>query len=394
MPRGDWQTRWREALEEIEGENRTRSLRSVDVRSARYIELDGQQYLNFSSNDYLGLSTHPAVKEAARKAVQDFGAGSGASRLISGNHQLYQKLESRLADVKNAEAALVFSSGYHAGMGLLSALTGPGNTILLDRLAHASLVDGARLSRARLKVFEHNSPESLKKRLKSSPAGQTLVVTESVFSMDGDVAPLASLVQVCEETGALLIVDDAHGFGVLGPSGRGAGETLEKQSPNLLIMGTLSKAMGSLGGYVTGPRLLVDFLVNRCRTLIYTTALPPSCLAASLAALRLCFEEKEGALLLGQLRENIQHLISGLKEKNFVLPANPTPIIPVLYSEEKSTLEAMKSLKEHGIFAPAIRPPTVPANSCRIRLSLSALHRPADIDAVIDTLPAIPIQKR
>ncbi len=295
---------WREELAALEQCNHRRVLRIARARDAARIEIAGTTYIHLASNDYLGLSTHPRVITAASEAALRYGAGSGASRLVSGNLELYARLENRLAEVKGTEAALVFPSGYHANLGLIPALAGPGDAIVMDRLAHAALVDAARLSRARIKVFPHNDAEALDGILARTPSEKKVVLAESVYSMDGDLAPAEALAEVCEKHEALLILDDAHGFGVIGATGRGVQEILPRRYSGLIVMGTLSKAMGALGGYVAGSRVLADYLINRARSFIYTTALPPSILASALASLEVLFGSAEGPALLERLRAN------------------------------------------------------------------------------------------
>ena len=362
-------------------------LRPVDWRTAREIQIKGQTLLNFSSNDYLGLSTHPEVVEASCRASETYGTGSGASRLVSGNLDLYSELETRLAEVKQTECALVFPSGYHANLGLIPALLNANDTVILDRLAHASLVDAARLSKAHLKVFAHNQPEDLQKILDRCHQGKKLVLAESVYSMDGDIAPVQDMITLCEMRDALLILDDAHGFGVIGSTGRGIQETLTQSSSNLIIMGTLSKAMGALGGYVTGPKVLVDYLTNCARTLIYTTALPPSVIASSLKALEILFDSEQGTKIFAKLHQNIDTLSKGLAEKGYPVNNPPTAIFPILIGEDQKALKIAAELEQQKVFAPAIRTPTVPRGTARIRVSVSALHKPEDLERLLSVLP-------
>lgn len=382
-----FESEWLSELKRLEEGSRRRILRPVERRTAREIAIGGRTLLNFSSNDYLGLSTHPRVIEAAREALDRHGAGSGASRLVSGNLELYEELESKLARIKNAEAALIFPSGYHANLGLIPALVGPEDAIVVDRLAHASLVDGARLSRARLQVFPHNDAAALGRILQRNTGGKALVLTESVFSMDGDVAPADELLRVCERNSALLIIDDAHGFGVIGKTGRGVQESFSLASAHLIVMGTLSKAMGGVGGYVVGSRVLRDFLINHARTLIYTTALPPATVAAASAALQVAFEGRESPALHARLRRNIETLGAGLRERGYEVLEEATAILPIVIGEDEATLKIAGELYEKGLFAPAIRPPTVPGGTARIRISLSALHEREDIERLLAALP-------
>lgn len=378
---------WREELHALEQSNQRRVLRAVSARDAAWIEIAGTTYVNLASNDYLGLSTHPQVTAAASEAALRYGAGSGASRLVSGNLELYARLENRLAEIKGTEAALVFPSGYHANLGLISALAGPGDAIIMDRLAHASLVDAARLSRARIKVFPHNDAEALDGILARTPLAKKIVLAESVYSMDGDLAPAKALAEVCEKHEALLILDDAHGFGVLGSTGRGVQEILSRRYQGLIVMGTLSKAMGALGGYVTGSRVLADYLINRARTFIYTTALPPSILASALASLEVLFDSAEGLVLLERLRANGEALAKGLQNLGYPVEESGSAIFPVILGEDDRALRLAQLLMEQGFFAPAIRPPTVPKGEARIRISISARHAPEDLERFLSVLP-------
>lgn len=377
---------WQAALDELRNDDRLRILRMVESRTAHRIILQGRRLLNFSSNDYLGLSTHPQVIEAGIQALRQHGAGGSASRLVSGNLELYHQLEIALARLKNAEAALVFPSGYHANVGIITALVGIEDRVVMDRLVHASLVDGARLSRARLEVFPHNDPEALNDILGRHKRGKTLVLSESVFSMDGDIAPARELLGICEKHQALLLLDDAHGFGVIGQTGRGIQERDGLNSPYLILMGTLSKAMGALGGYIVGSQRLIDYLLNRARSLIYTTALPPATLASALAALQVAFEDTESPTLLDKLRQRLSQLRQGLEAFGYPDTCGETAIVPFFVGEDKAALELADWLMKRGLFAPAIRPPTVPAGTARIRFSLSALHEPQDIDLLLGCL--------
>ncbi len=378
---------WREELHALEQSNQRRGLRTVNARDAVWIEIAGTTYINLASNDYLGLSTHPKVAAAASGAALRYGAGSGASRLVSGNLELYAQLENRLAKVKGTEAALVFPSGYHANLGLISALAGPGDTIVMDRLAHASLVDAARLSRARIKVFPHNDAEALDGILARTPSEKKIVLAESVYSMDGNLAPARALAEVCEKHQALLILDDAHGFGVIGTTGRGVQEILPRRYSGLIVMGTLSKAMGALGGYIAGSRVLADYLINRARTFIYTTALPPSILASALASIEVLFDSTEGPALLERLRANRDVLARGLKHLGYPVKEPGSAIFPVIVGEDDRALRLAQLLMEQGFFAPAIRPPTVPKGESRIRISISARHSPEDMKRFLAALP-------
>ena len=365
----------RAELDALESVHLRRTLRAVD-------ELP-PGLLNFAANDYLGLSHHPALIEAAREATARQGTGAGASRLVTGTDSTVLALEQELAAWKEKEAALVFSSGYAAALGTIPTLIGKGDTVILDKLAHASLIDAARLSGATVRTFPHNDMGRLEALLKKVASDQTrtLVVTESIFSMDGDAAPLRELVELKERHGAWLMVDEAHATGLY--SSTGAGLIAEAGlSPRVeIVMGTLSKALGSVGGYIAGSKELVDWLVNRARSFIYSTALPPGAIAASRAAVRLA-HGPEGVTLRDRLRQNIARFQAGLPAtwKAQALPASA--IQPLICGEASAALQLAASLREKGFFIPAIRYPTVPRNAARLRVTLSAAHADKDIDAL------------
>lgn len=328
----------------------------------------GRPLLNFSSNDYLGLARHPRVVEAACAALRRFGAGATASRLVCGNLDLHEELERRLADLKRCPSALVFASGYAANVGLLSALAGRGDTVLADRLAHASLLDGARLSGARLRRFRHNDPDHLEALLKEAGAGRRWIVTESVFSMDGDLAPLGDVWRLAQEHDAALIVDEAHATGIYGPGG--AGRTAELSSPaeNLIAMGTLSKALGAQGGFVAGSVRLREWLIQSARSLIYSTGLTPAAAGGAIGALdALAAEPGLGA----SLRRRSAAFRRALRAGGVDAPAGDSPIIPLIVGDARQAIELSRRLAEAGILAVAIRPPTVPPGTARLRFSLS-----------------------
>jgi 8-amino-7-oxononanoate synthase len=338
--------------------------------------------LNFAANDYLGLSRHPALLEAARRAAGQC-AGAGASRLVGGTDSAVIKFEEALAAWKQKEAALVFSSGYAAALGTIPALVGRGDTVILDKLAHASLIDGARLSGATVRIYPHNRLSRLEELLRklSSGPGKRLVVTESVFSMDGDIAPLREIVELKELHGAWLLVDEAHATGLYGPTGAGLLAEMGLSERVEIILSTQSKALGSVGGAIAGSQLLIDWLVNRARSFIYSTALPPGAIAASHAALDL-LRGAEGAALRAQLRANVDHFRSGLPKAWLPYPAATGAIQPLLCGESAMALGMSRQLREKGFFIPAIRYPTVPRLAARLRVTLSASHTWAEIDAL------------
>jgi len=347
--------------------------------------------IDFASNDYLGLARHPALIEAACRATAGQGAGAGASRLITGTTDEVLELEKSLAAWKEKEAALVFGSGYAAALGTIPALAGRGDTVVLDKLAHASLIDAARLSGATVRVFPHNRVDLLEKLLGkiSGGAGRVLIVTESLFSMDGDAAPLAELVAIKDRHGAWLLVDEAHATGLHGATGAGLMAEAGLSARVEIIMGTLSKALGSVGGYIAGSRPLIDWLVNRARSFIYSTALPPGAIAAGRAAVQLA-QGAEGAARRARLRENV-----ALFRKSLPPPWESRvggAIQPLVCGEAGAALQLAARLREQGFLIPAIRYPTVPRNASRLRVTLSAAHSDKEIGALMQALGQDPLQ--
>jgi 8-amino-7-oxononanoate synthase len=362
---------WREAVEArnagIRAEGRWRTIRPLDGGAPETrLTATGQTVVSFASNDYLGLSQHPALGEAAEAAIRHFGTGSGASRLVVGARPLHDDLERELAAWKGSEAALLFPTGFAANVGLLTSLGRLGPLLICsDALNHASIIDGARLSRAEVAVYRHGDLEHLATLLKG--AGRALVVSDTVFSMDGDLAPVEALADLCAEHGALLVLDEAHA--VLGPL------TPSRPELDVIVVGTLSKTLGSLGGFVAGPRAYIELLVNSARTFIFTTATTPADTAAGLAGLRL-LRSPEGEALVAKLRANVERL----------RPGHPSPIVPVVLGDEERAVEASRALLVEGLLVPAIRPPTVAPGTSRLRVALSALHTPAQIDALSEAL--------
>ncbi len=362
-----------------------RRIPAVDARSATHIRINGRELLLMASNDYLGLSHHPHLVSRAAQAAAQWGAGSGAARLVSGSCALFDDLEKRLADFKQTQAALLFSTGYMANIGLLSALAGPGDAIFSDALNHASIVDGCRLSRAKVSVYPHADTRLLESRLRRAGRfRRRIIVTDALFSMDGDIAPLPRLLELARTHDAALIVDDAHGTGVLGPQGRGAVAHFGLEDPDrLIIMGTLGKALGSFGAFVAGSRVLVDYLVNRARTFVFTTALPPADAAAALAALDLV---EQDAGLRERLRSNTVFMHRELRSRGFDPGGSQTQIIPIMTGTTSIALAMAADLMEQGIFLRAIRPPTVPTNAARLRLTVTALHTRQDLERAVEAL--------
>ena len=368
-----------EELEALRGEGLHRRMRLVSGSQGSRVTVDGREALLLCSNNYLGLADHPRLKDAAVQAVERYGTGSGASRLVSGTMELHAALEERLSRFKGTEAALVFNSGYAANSGIIPALAGKGDLIFSDRLNHASIVDGALLSRARLIRYPHNDMASLRRLLEANPTdGRRLIVTDGVFSMDGDVAPLAELAALKREFGALLMVDDAHGTGVLGSGGRGSAEMFGVAGEVDIQMGTLGKALGSFGAYAAASREMVEYLVNRARSFIFSTSLPPAVLAASLAAVELV-DSSEGAQLRGQLDRNVALFRSAVAVTGFDTMGSGTQIVPLFVGEAEQAMAFTQRLLDEGIFVQGIRPPTVPAGTCRLRCTLMATHEEADL---------------
>ncbi len=369
-------------LSQLEKKHSLRQLNAVQSYDGPRVTICGKSLVLLCSNDYLGLAGRPALREAARTAMERYGFGSGASRLISGTSVLHEELERRIALFKNTEAALVFNSGYAANTGIIPAVAGEGDVILSDSLNHASIIDGCRLSRAKSCVYPHKDATYVEKILKKyRRARRKLIVTDGVFSMDGDVAPLPEIVFLAEKYGAILMVDDAHATGVLGENGRGTVEHFGLADRVHIQMGTLGKALGSFGAYAAGSKDLITYLANTARSFIFSTALPPPVCAASIAAIDIVEKEPE---LRRRLWNNRNRLTAGLKLLGIDTGASETPIIPIMFGNNEKTLEAGKKLLEYGVYATAIRPPTVAEGEARIRTTVMATHDAGDITAAID----------
>jgi 7-keto-8-aminopelargonate synthetase-like enzyme len=421
-----WDARIRDSLDRVVDEGRWRAPREFDALGPAGLLEEGP-VVSFASNDYLGLSAHPSVIVAAQGALTRWGAGAGASRLVTGSRPIHRELETELADWKGAEAAVTFPTGFASNLGVLCALGGAGVRILSDELNHASIIDGCRLSRSALAVYRHGDMGHLEELLSGTgprsdatdPRGAadapvatdapgatdptvatvhmpTIVVTDSVFSMDGDVAPLPELVTLCERYDALLVLDEAHA--VLGPDlptgtardghgGRGmeGRDRVDVQRGMVVRVGTLSKTLGSLGGFVAASRDIADLIVNRARSYIFSTALTPADAAAALAALRV-LRSDEGTALTGRLAS----LIRRVEEAGFAPPGHPSPIIPVILGSEQAALNASAALLDDGLWVPAIRPPTVPDGTSRLRVTLSAAHSDDDVSRLLRALDALP----
>jgi 8-amino-7-oxononanoate synthase len=374
-------------LGEIRDAGLWRELREIESAQSARIKFGGREFINFSSNDYLGLAGHPALGQAAREAIEEFGVGSGASRLICGSLQPHHELESALAKWQGTESALVFSTGFAAAQGVLTSLLGRGDVVILDKKAHASMIDGAKLSGATLRVFRHNDLENLEKLLQwaADRGGRVLVASESVFSMDGDHAPLAGIVELKERYGAWLMLDEAHAVGLYGPLGQGlavAGGLAERIE---IRMGTLGKAVGAAGGFICGSRQLVDLLVNKARSFIFSTAPSPAVSAAARAGVEL-IQGAEGQSLRAQLWQRVDELRHGAASLGWKTPAEPSAILPLIVGEEAKAVATMDHLREAGFFIPAIRYPSVPRNEARLRVTLTANHTAENIEQLVNAL--------
>jgi 8-amino-7-oxononanoate synthase len=370
-----------------------RELRRVDSAQGPRIKIGHKTFLNFSSNDYLGLANHSALKEAAIKAIKIFGAGAGASRLICGSLAPFHELEETLAAFKKTEAALTFSTGYAAAIGTICALLGKDDVIVIDKLVHACIVDAARLSSAKLRVFSHNDLEGLEKNLKwansksriSNPASRILIVTESIFSMDGDAAPLREITALKEKYGAWLMVDEAHATGLYGKNRRGLAEELGVSNQIEIQMGTLGKALGAGGGYICGSRALVDFLVNRARSFIFSTAPVPAAAAAATAAIQFV-QSKSGAARRNLLWQRVKQFKVKFKKQNSEFQS---AIIPILTGSETKAVEVAARLREQDVFVPAVRYPTVARGRARLRVTFTAAHSADDVDVLVQALAGL-----
>jgi 8-amino-7-oxononanoate synthase len=380
-----------EELEALRERALDRHLREISSAQGPEVEIAGRRFINFSSNDYLGLANDPRLREAATSAIDKFGVGAGASRLISGTQSPHLRLEGALAKWKGTEAALCFTSGYTAALGTIPSLVNKNDVILLDKLCHASLIDGAKLSGAVLRVFPHNQLrklESLLEWARREHAGKrVLIVTESVFSMDGDHAPLRELVELKKRFDALLMLDEAHAVGVVGPNGRGLAAAENVSEEVDVQMGTLSKALGASGGYICGARTLIEWLINRARSFIYSTAPPPGIAAAALAAVDLLssHEGEERRLLLWQ-RIRLMHELLPRVEVDEKHGAACSAIFPWLVGEEQAALNLAAALKSDGFLVPAIRYPTVAKGAARLRITVTAAHEEAQIEALCETI--------
>ena len=372
-------------LAERRQQSRYRKRRVLETAQGPRVVVDGREFLLFCSNDYLGLANHPQLIAAMQNAAQQYGVGGGASHLVCGHSALHHQLEERLAEITGRDRAILFSTGYMANLGTVTALVGKGDHILEDRLNHASLLDAGLLSGAKFQRFHHNDLNDLERRLQKLPdEGQRLIVVDAVFSMDGDMAPLPELAALAKKYDAYLMADDAHGFGVLGQSGAGSGEFFGLDQVQLpVLMGTLGKGIGSFGAFVAGSEVLIESLIQFARPYIYTTAMPPAVAAASLASLELLRSE---SWRRDHLRALIKRFKSGAAQIALPLMPSDTAIQPLLVGDESLAMAISAGLEAEGVLVSAIRPPTVAAGQSRLRITITAAHSTADIDALLAAL--------
>jgi 8-amino-7-oxononanoate synthase len=386
MPRPDLLVRLAAAQTQRVHDGLLRRLRVVESVDGPRIVVAGRALIDFASNDYLGLAQHPALHEALARAARRWGVGAGAAHLLGGHRDEHAALEEKLAQWTGRERALLFSTGYMANLGVIGALLCAGNVCVQDKLNHASLIDAAHLSGADLLRYRHADAESAGRQLRARPDFAAVLATDAVFSMDGDVAPLRQLAPLCRREGATLMVDDAHGLGVLGPDGAGSlAQAGLAQEDAPVLMATLGKALGVAGAFVAGSAALIDGLVQFARSYVYTTAMPPALAAAASAAVDIARDDSERR---ANLHRNVALFRSGASARGIALPASSTPIQPVPVSDSAAAVAAAQRLEDAGFYVPAIRPPSVPANGARLRVSLSAAHAEADIERLLDALAA------
>ncbi|MBI5810959.1 MAG: 8-amino-7-oxononanoate synthase [Deltaproteobacteria bacterium] len=373
----------KEELEKIAGAGLKRNLTLVETPQGPRVSINGQEKILLCSNDYLGLSNHPAVKKAMKEAIDDYGAGAGASRLVSGNMAPHHALEERIKRFKDAPAAILFNSGYNANIGVITTLAGRDTGIFSDKLNHASIVDACVLSRANVKRYPPRNADALEALLKKSTAKKRLIITEGVFSMDGTIAPLEDIIAIAKRYGAAILLDDAHSIGVLGKTGRGTLEHFSIRHAPVIELGTLGKAFGVFGAFVTGSRELIELLVSKARPLIYTTALPPSVCAGAIAAIDTA---DNNPLLRERLWENVSYMREGLEKAGLDTMESEAHIIPLFVGRADRAMEISKRLLDKGVFIQGIRPPTVPEGGSRLRITVTAAHTKDDIDFALSAI--------
>jgi 8-amino-7-oxononanoate synthase len=374
-------------LEKLHEQYLFRELKSISGAPAEWVEIQGKKLLNLSSNNYLGIAGHPLLKAAAVQAIQQFGCGATASRLIVGNYEIYDQAEKDLADFKNTEAAIIFNSGYTANIGIITALASRGDIIISDKINHASIIDGIRLSGADFLRYRHTDMADLERCLKKAEGQRRkLIITDSVFSMDGDLAPLRSIIELKEKYGAVLMIDEAHGSGIFGENGRGLAEFQGVSEQVEINMGTLGKAFGCFGAYAGGQKVLIDYLRNKARSFIFTTGLPPAIVASVRAAVQVVQQENWRRT---ELLEKAARVREQLAEAGFDLINSESQIIPVLVGDNATTLEFSKRLFDVNILAMAVRPPTVPLNAARLRLTVMATHSKEELAWAVEQIKLI-----
>ncbi len=378
-------TEIKEELSRLNALGLGRTLLPIEGPQGPRVAINGSVVVLLCSNDYLGLASHPLVKAAAIEAIEKYGFGSGASRLVSGNMEPHRLLEDRIRKFKGTEAALVFNSGYHANLGCIGALAGRSAEIFSDKSNHASIVDACVLSRAEVKRYPNKDVNRLEDLLKRSKAKRKLIVTDGVFSMDGSIAPLDSIVTLLDRYGAILIVDDAHATGVLGKGGRGTLEHFGVRHPSIIQMGTLGKAIGAFGAFIAGSRELIELLVSKARPFVYTTALPPSVCAAAAKSIDI-IDETPG--LRETLCENVSYFRDGLCGAGLDAPGS-TQIIPIIVGDAQRTMEISRRLLEKGVFIQGIRPPTVPENTSRLRVTITSAHSKEDLKKSLSAIKEV-----
>ncbi len=368
-------------IEKIKEAGQLITIRTISSAQGAWFVADGKKVLNMCSNNYLGFANHEALKQAAKKAIDEFGVGPGAVRTISGTQTLHIELERKLAGFKRTEAAIVLQSGFQANAATIPALVGEGDLIFSDELNHASIIDGCRLTKARVVRYKHNNAEDLDAKMKAeASSGRRLVVTDGVFSMDGDIAPLPELLEVARKHGAMTMVDDAHGEGVLGEAGRGAVDHFGLVGEIDVEIGTLSKAFGVLGGFVAGPKVLIDFLRQRARPFLFSTGLSPADVAACIAAVEILEQSDE---LVRRLWDNADYFKRSMQQQGWDLGKTQTPITPVMVGDEHKAAQLSKDLFSAGVYAQSIQFPTVPKGMARLRVMISAAHERSDLDFAV-----------
>ncbi len=378
---------WEEEILDLERSGLKRRLRDLSGAQGRMITLDGKEVLNFCSNNYLGLADDPRLRRAAVEVIEKEGVGSGASRLISGNMAAHRALEETIAHFKGTQGALVFSAGYMANVGIISSVFGRDDIIFGDRLNHASIIDGIVLSQAKFRRYPHCDMETLEEMLRSATGFRWRgIITDSVFSMDGDIAPLDKIVALAERYDCLVMIDEAHALGVIGKHGKGLAEYFGVEDKIAIQMGTLSKAAGCFGAYCSGSKALIDFLINKARSFMYTTAIPPAVAASAQKAIQII---RDDTMLRQLLWENTHYFKKALDQIGFDTLGSQTPIIPIIVGESRLTVEFSRRLWDEGIFVSAIRPPTVPVHTGRLRLTVMATHTREDLDYALEKLKMI-----